>query len=545
MPRVVTLAPPQRNSQALLCKVSQAPGVSSESAGTSAGAEDVLEQLLSNRPRTKISLKGRPMIVNGELGVFIPNSLLDQQDVDFTIQPEALLPDSSTHKWKRTIGISTSHDVPTEIGPIHQNEPQLIGWDRLGAARTIMLPSSGKVVYKEHDTQTTEEDFYDFNAFREKYLPKSEKYSYNYTGREGSDLVIFRMTGLTCKESMRSWLEALEFICNVHYRVWKTYKGTKEGVYKVDLRCHMNQGTNRKTMKGKDFGCRSMLAIKVDPPKISKGAAFKAIRERFRCRVRFRYVHNHTAKESLRNMSVRKDIQIKILNFFEQGMSISDAYLRHYQDLKSEYGEKYNEMLCNRSLCPDKGYFYSVWKTFCMAHYGKVLKPPKSRIPKVPWNKGLKGITSLKQFLPMEDPGKKGCKGELSKKERIRQAALAGIESSLMESIRQNPETYSRAVSSFAEMWSSMDDRDRLSWLQTRTVDSISQKIVLFSPEQLDETMEAAENINLIDFTQPSYSDVVIGGEQRYDCDSRKHLKFDDHPSADGISDFTLCNFSD
>ena len=40
-----------------------------------------------------------------------------------------------------------------------------------------------------------------------------------------------------------------------------------------------------------------------------------------------------------------------------------------------------------------------------MDRYGRVMKPPKSAVPKVPWNKGLKGITSLKDFLPAEDSG--------------------------------------------------------------------------------------------------------------------------------------------
>lgn len=48
----------------------------------------------------------------------------------------------------------------------------------------------------------------------------------------------------------------------------------------------------------------------------------------------------------------------------------------------------------------------SLWKQFSKDRFGTVVKPPKSVVPKIPWNKGLRGITSLKEFediLPSEN----------------------------------------------------------------------------------------------------------------------------------------------
>ena len=67
------------------------------------------------------------------------------------------------------------------------------------------------------------------------YLPKSQKYQYNFTKKDGDDLIEFRLSGATCKESIMEWVHKLEAITNVQYRVWKTYKCKKEDTYRVGV----------------------------------------------------------------------------------------------------------------------------------------------------------------------------------------------------------------------------------------------------------------------------------------------------------------------
>jgi len=65
-------------------------------------------------------------------------------------------------------------------------------------------------------------------------LPKSHKYLYNYTTiNEEQNLIEFRVAGVTNRQTVAEWLQQLEYISQVRYRVWKTYKPKKEGAYKV------------------------------------------------------------------------------------------------------------------------------------------------------------------------------------------------------------------------------------------------------------------------------------------------------------------------
>lgn len=113
-----------------------------------------------------------------------------------------------------------------------------------------------------------------------------------------------------------------------------------------------------------------------------------------------------------------------------------------------------------------------------------------------------------------------------------------------MESIRQNPETYSKAVACFVEVWRSMDDKDRLIWLQTKIEDNVAQRVTLITADQLDETMQAAENMDFVQFAeQHDYHDVVINGDEREVVMAQgpnKRMKLVDSTSVDPVTEFAL-----
>lgn len=93
-----------------------------------------------------------------------------------------------------------------------------------------------------------------------------------------------------------------------------------------------------------------------------------------------------------------------------------------------------------------------------------------------------------------------------------------------MLSVKQNPETYSKAVSTFVDTWKSMDDRERIVWLQTRIEKDTPQQppatTMYHTPNnapqarpepQLDETQAAADKLFMDDMgDNPSYSDIVV-----------------------------------
>lgn len=54
--------------------------------------------------------------------------------------------------------------------------------------------------------------------------------------------------------------------------------------------------------------------------------ADRDIRQRFRCRVRYRITHNHTVEESAKHYSVKKDIKDKILQMFREVFETSYSY---------------------------------------------------------------------------------------------------------------------------------------------------------------------------------------------------------------------------
>ena len=115
-----------------------------------------------------------------------------------------------------------------------------------------------------------------------------------------------------------------------------------------------------------------------------------------------------------------------------------------------------------------------------------------------------------------------------------------------MESIRLNPETYSRAVACFVEVWKSMDDKDRLVWLQTKIEDNVAQRVMLVTAEQFDETIEAADNIDFIQFAeQHSYSDVMDSNSQEVTLEASpsKRMKLDTASATVPLGDFSLCHF--
>lgn len=68
-------------------------------------------------------------------------------------------------------------------------------------------------------------------------------------------------------------------------------------------------------------------------------------------------------------MPVLNSVKEKILECYEKGMGVSDSYTKHYNDLKTEYGDRYCDIMCNRGLCPDKGYFYRFVITIYICNY--------------------------------------------------------------------------------------------------------------------------------------------------------------------------------
>ena len=114
-----------------------------------------------------------------------------------------------------------------------------------------------------------------------------------------------------------------------------------------------------------------------------------------------------------------------------------------------------------------------------------------------------------------------------------------------MESIRQNPEIYCRPVSCFAETWTTVTDKDRLSWLQTKIVNNATESVVLVTTN-MDETIQAAEHLDFIRFTQHADVDVgTVSNEQEIVLagSPSKRLKLDEHATTSvELSDF-ICHF--
>ena len=97
-----------------------------------------------------------------------------------------------------------------------------------------------------------------------------------------------------------------------------------------------------------------------------------------------------------------------------------------------------------------------------------------------------------------------------------------GIETTLLDSVKQSPETYSKAVGCFVESWRAMDERERLHWLQTRiereitaeeqvTMYDVAQAVQQQQQQQLDETQVATNKLFMDDIVEnQGYSDIVV-----------------------------------
>lgn len=89
--------------------------------------------------------------------------------------------------------------------------------------------------------------------------------------------------------------------------------------------------------------------------------------------------------------------------------------------------------------------------------------------------------------------------------------SFVGIESTLMESIRQSPETYSRAVACFVQIWESMDDKGRLAWLQTKIESHTSDPVTIITTDSITDDLQATETIlHELNAAEHSYSDIVV-----------------------------------
>ena len=98
-----------------------------------------------------------------------------------------------------------------------------------------------------------------------------------------------------------------------------------------------------------------------------------------------------------------------------------------------------------------------------------------------------------------------------------------GIETTLLDSVKQSPETYSKAVGCFVESWRAMDERERLHWLQTRIEREITaeEQVTMYDvaqavqqqqqQQQLDETQVATNKLFMDDIVEnQGYSDIVV-----------------------------------
>lgn len=78
-----------------------------------------------------------------------------------------------------------------------------------------------------------------------------------------------------------------------------------------------------------------------------------------------RHNHNHLIKiDGGRFKDVSDDCKEKFLNLFRRNLSPAEALQFHRQDLQIEYGNDYEKIAKDRSVCPDSQWVYRFYYAF-------------------------------------------------------------------------------------------------------------------------------------------------------------------------------------
>lgn len=89
-----------------------------------------------------------------------------------------------------------------------------------------------------------------------------------------------------------------------------------------------------------------------------------------------RHNHNHVIAEG-RYKDVSDDCKEKFLNLFRSNLTPAEALQFHKQDLLIEYGENYEKVVKDRSICPDSQWVYRFYYAFSKNKFEDKIEPSR------------------------------------------------------------------------------------------------------------------------------------------------------------------------
>uniref|UniRef100_A0A6P7F071 Uncharacterized protein LOC114324943 n=1 Tax=Diabrotica virgifera virgifera TaxID=50390 RepID=A0A6P7F071_DIAVI len=173
-------------------------------------------------------------------------------------------------------------------------------------------------------------------------------------------------------EEIQSWVEALEEKVQCCYSIQTTRKCAGQKVlFRRRFQCQhktrdKNLYQNSKT-GSRNTNCPSRISV-----------CLMRIQKKFRgrdppdptmpCIIDYVISHNHTPELAVRFRRVHKNVHEKIKQLFAIGYNASTAYEYIKFELQLNNPETYEDLIVNRSICPDRNYCHRWYNTFIKEH---------------------------------------------------------------------------------------------------------------------------------------------------------------------------------
>ncbi|XP_071949635.1 uncharacterized protein [Antedon mediterranea] len=169
------------------------------------------------------------------------------------------------------------------------------------------------------------------------------------------------------EEEANKWLNQFHLNTKTTMRVREKFKceGTKV-IYKKGYRCHHNTRPPGKKLhdkpSSKNTNCPAFLSFTIRNTNITRAKNVEHIKQ-FPMKIRLGFIHNHPigSVEALRRRDVSEETERTFIEYFEQGFSPKLALEAYKCHLRMEFGERYDEVACDRAFLPEIQWCYRLY----------------------------------------------------------------------------------------------------------------------------------------------------------------------------------------
>ncbi|CAG9863276.1 unnamed protein product [Phyllotreta striolata] len=174
-------------------------------------------------------------------------------------------------------------------------------------------------------------------------------------------------------DEIEKWIESLEEKTQCSYSIQMTKKTMGEKVlfkrrYHCRLKTKFDKAQCESNARTRNTRCPSRLSVTLMNVKKKKFRGKYPPDPEMPCLIDYVITHNHSLRLAARYRKVPKNTQDTLNLLFNSGHSASTAYEILRIDTQMHNPNDYEELLVNRSVCPDRNYCHKLYNNFKKDH---------------------------------------------------------------------------------------------------------------------------------------------------------------------------------